>query len=336
MKVLITGSSGLIGRWVADRLKMEGCQVIGLDKAPPPAMSNLDESIQVDILNQAALLSAVRQTAPDALIHLAARIDLNETRKLNGYAANIEGVRNVIESVRQTPTIRRFISTSSQLVCRVGYVPQSETDYCPNTLYGQSKVLTEQITRERDGGGKEWCLVRPTTVWGPYMGVHYQGLLKLIQNGRYFHCGHSPLNKSYSFVGNIAYQYWKLLAAPATAIHGKTFYLADYEPLSLRAYTNALAKELGAPLIPTVPLPFARFLAVVGDVFNAVGWRSFPFNNFRLNNILTEYQFDLSPTRAVCGELPYGFEDGIGATVKWFLGANECRSKPNSTSVKIT
>jgi len=318
MKVLITGSSGLIGRWVVERLKKEGHQTIGLDKNSS-LVPNIDEQVTCDILDQSALVAEVRRVAPDALIHLAARIDLNETRNLNGYAVNIDGVRNVIRAVTQTPSIHRAIYTSSQLVCRVGYVPASDTEYCPNTLYGQSKVMTEKIVREEDGGGAEWCLVRPTTVWGPHMSLHYQNMLRLIRKGKYFHCGRGKLYKSYAYAGNIAYQYARLLTAQAAAIHRKTFYLADYQPLSLREYTNGLACEMGAPKISTLPIGIARILALAGDAINACGFKSFPFNSFRLNNILTEYVFDLASTEAACGSLPFTQEDGIKATAKWFL-----------------
>jgi GlcNAc-P-P-Und epimerase len=318
MKVLITGSSGLIGRWVAKQLKKEGHYTIGLDKNPSLA-SNIDEQIICDILDQPALIGEIHQFAPDALIHLAARIDLNETGDLKGYAANIDGVRNVIRAVKQTPSIHRAIYTSSQLVCRVGHIPASDVEYCPNTLYGQSKVITEKIVREEDGGGVEWCLVRPTTVWGPQMGSHYQNMLQLIRKGKYFHCGKSKLYKSYAYAGNIAYQYVRLLTAQAAAIQCKTFYLADYQPLSLREYIDNLASEMGATRIPTLPIRLARIIAFVGDVLNACKIKSFPFNSFRLNNILTEYMFDLTSTEAVCGPLPFTYEDGVKATAKWFL-----------------
>ena len=321
-RILITGSSGLIGRWVVELLKKEGFETIGLDKAPFPVETNAGKHIICDILDRPTLISEVRRVSPDALIHLAARIDLNETRNLNGYAANIDGVRNVIEAVRQTPTIRRAIYTSSQLVCRVGYVPVSDTEYCPNTLYGQSKVLTETIVREENGGGAEWCITRPTTVWGPHMSDHYCRLLRLIRKGRYFHCGQAMLFKSYSYAGNIAHQYWKVLTAPSNEMHQRTFYFADYSPLSLREYTNSLAKELNAPRIPTLPLVCAKTLAVMGDILNRMGWKSFPFNRFRLRNILTEYQFDLSATERVCGDLPYCFQDGVKATSDWFMKQN--------------
>ena len=323
MKVLITGSSGLIGRWVVDRLKKEGHQVIGLDKATPPSPTSMDEYIVCDILDRSALISETQRISPDALVHLAARIDLNETKNLSGYAANIDGVHNVIEAVRQTPTIRRAIYTSSQLVCRIGYVPSSDTEYCLNTLYGQSKVLTEKIVRENNGGGVNWCITRPTTVWGPYMSPHYQMMLRLIKKGLYFHCGKGKLYKSYAYAGNIAHQYVRLLTTEVEKMHRKTFYLADYQPLSLRDYADGLAREMEAPKIRTVTLMVARFLAITGDILNTCGIRRFPFNSFRLNNILTEYTFDLSSTEAACGPVPFTHEHGIKETAKWFLSLDK-------------
>jgi GlcNAc-P-P-Und epimerase len=326
-KIVVTGSSGFIGRWVVEQLKKDGHRVIGLDKVKPAVSINLDENIECNILDRDLLIAEIRRSAPDSLIHLAARIDLNEKKHIRGYADNIEGVRNVIEAVRQTPSIRRALYTSSQLVCAVGYIPKSDTDYCPDTLYGKSKVLTETLVREEDGGGVEWCLVRPTTVWGPYMNRHYQNMLKYIQKGRYFHVGQGRLFKSYGYAGNTAYQYAQLLKAEREQIHRKTLYMADYHPLSLRDYTDTLACELGAPKIPSMPLSAARLLAHAGNVLNKCGLERFPFNTFRLNNILTEYVFDMAEMEKVCGLLPYTQEQGIAQTAQWYL--NEQRQANN-------
>jgi len=334
-RVLVTGSSGFIGGWLVDELKQHGHEVVGLDKVLPTRPLAMDNSIVCDICDKPALLDAMRRAKPNAVIHLAARTDLDETRHLEGYAANIDGVRNLVEAVAQTPSVKRAIYTSSQLVCRVGYVPKSDEDYCPNTLYGKSKVLTEIITRDADGGGVPWCLARPTTVWGPYMSPHYQSLLRFISTGRYFHCGRSDLFKSYIYAGNIAHQYRLLLEANPSAVHRQTFYMSDYEPLSLRAYTNALARELGAKPVPTMPLATAKALAAVGDLVNACGFKRFPFNSFRLHNILTEHIFDLSKTQAVCGPLPFTQEQGIRETARWYLAkqtaAPEAAHAPRTT-----
>lgn len=319
MKILITGSSGLIGRWVTSQLSADGHTVVGLDVIEQTgAFGKVDYFIQCNILDRDALVDGVRASAPDVLIHLAARVDLEERNSLAGYAANMDGVKNIIDAVRATPSIVRAIYTSSQLVCRVGYMPQSDTDYCPSTLYGESKVRTERIVRDEDGGGVVWCLVRPTTVWGPHMSPHYQKVLKLIKRRLFFHSGSAPLHKSYAYAGNIAYQYRQLVSASSSAISGKTLFLCDYEPISLRRYADELARELGASKIPTLPVPFARLLAGAGDALNVVGIRKFPFNSFRLNNILTEYVFNTDEIESVCGPLPYSFEEGVHATVQWF------------------
>jgi GlcNAc-P-P-Und epimerase len=312
MKVLVTGSSGFIGQALVRRLKAAGCDVAGLDRGPGPATNHV-----CDILDAARLSEMVQGFSPDAVVHLAARIDLDEKTSLAGYAANIEGVQNLIAAIRLTPSIKRAIWTSSQLVCRVGYLPRNDTDYQADTLYGQSKVRTEQLVRESDGAGREWCLTRPTTVWGPGMSAHYQRFLRMIQRGYYFHVGRGPLWKSYGYVENIAFQYQRLLEAPTEAIQRKTFYLADYEPIDLLAWGDAFQRAFGSRPIPHMPLALAKTLAYCGDGVNALGVQKFPFNSFRLNNVLTQYQFDLKPTEAVCGPLPFSIEQGVAATAAW-------------------
>jgi nucleoside-diphosphate-sugar epimerase len=312
MKVLVTGSSGFIGQALVRRLRLAGHEVAGLDRGAGATTDHV-----CDILDANRLDDAVTGFSPDAVVHLAARIDLDEKTDLAGYTTNIEGVQNLVAAVRRTPSIKRAIWTSSQLVCRVGYVPRDDTDYTADTLYGRSKVRTEQIVRAEDGAGREWCLTRPTTVWGPGMSAHYQRFLRMIQRGYYFHVGNSPLWKSYSYIGNIAFQYLRLLEAPADLIHRKTFYLADYEPIDLLAWSDAFQRAFQSRPIPHLPLGLAKMLAYGGDAVNAAGLSKFPFNSFRLNNVLTQYQFDLKPTAAVCGPLPYDMEQGVAETAAW-------------------
>ena len=317
MKILVTGSSGLIGRWVGKRLDAEGLVWAGVDLRPKLETQSSLGHYQMDLMDGKGLAEVFERFEPTHLIHLAARCDLNGTT-VEDYEVNRRGVEQLCELVKVTPSMERAIYTSSQLVCKVGYVPQTDSDYCPHTIYGQSKVATEEVTRRLDGGGVDWCLARPTTVWGPHMGEHYQSLLRHIKKGSYFHSGSGTLYKSYSYAENIAHQYFKLLTAPKEQIHQQVFYMADYEPLSLRDYANSLASEMDAKRPWTMPLPLARLVALGGDVLNKCGL-SFPYNSFRLNNIRTEYIFDMTKTESVCGPLPKSFEEGVRETVKWYL-----------------
>lgn len=321
MKVLITGSSGFIGSHLMERLLKSHHEVLGIDRHRPGDPAHEPFWQPCDVLEETRLIDLVHQAAAGAVIHLAARTDLAESRNISGYEANIAGVENVLAALEECASVSRVIFTSSQLVCRVGYRPLSPTDYCPETLYGQSKVLGERAVRQQDGGGRTWCIVRPTTVWGPGMNAHYRRFLVMVKNGRYRHVGRRACRKSWGYVGNIAYQYEKLLEAPAADIHRKVFYLADYEPIALRDWTDALQAELGAKPIKTVPEPAAWLVAKAGDLLNNLGFQDVPFNSFRLRNVLTETVLDLKQTEKVCGNLPYSMKEGIRETVCWF---NRC------------
>ena len=253
---------------------------------------------------------------PEAIAHLAAVTHIHGT-SLADYAPNVAGVESLLGAIAQNGQVQRVVCTSTQLVNRVGHRARADDDYDPATVYGESKVRTEQIWRQADGGGTTWCLVRPTTIWGPGMNPHYLRFFGMIRTGRYVHVGRDPVRKTYGFVGNTIHQYLRLLEAPAASMHRRTFYLGDYDPIDLRAWAEAFRAELGAPPIQTVPVPVARSVAAVGDAINAIGFDRFPFNSFRLNNVLTQSVVDLSATETVCGPLPYRLAEGIAQTAAW-------------------
>jgi nucleoside-diphosphate-sugar epimerase len=163
-----------------------------------------------------------------------------------------------------------------------------------------------------------WCLLRPTTIWGEGMSSHYQRFLGHLQAGRYFHLGNGPLFKSYGYVGNTVYQIMKFMNAESAQIHGKTFYLSDYERLSLTRWINQLAEALGTTRPRSVPVVVARILGVGGDILNWMGFKTFPLNSFRVRNILTEYTFDMTETERICGALPFTIDQGVSRMARWY------------------
>lgn len=318
MKVFITGSSGFIGRNLVKLLvSRKEYQVVGYDLVEYPDQDLRSFCVTGSILDIELLHSTISSFLPDVIVHLAARCDLGG-KNLNDYEANTIGVKNICEAASFSPNLQKIIFTSSQLVCRVGHVPKDFNSYCPNTIYGESKVLGEKIVKENDGGKVNWCITRPTTVWGPQMGSHYQSLLLHIYKGTYFHSGKAPLFKSYSYIGNIVHQYYQLIRTSNESIHRKTFYLADYEPLSLRSYINGLSCEMDVKEPKTIPLVICYVIAKTADILKVCGI-DIPYNTFRLKNIITEYIFDLSETKIICGKLPFTCQEGIKKTVQWFM-----------------
>jgi GlcNAc-P-P-Und epimerase len=317
-RVLVTGCCGFIGGHLMKSLANDNYESLGIDIRPPKSGAMLGWSFaQCDILDTTKLRSTVTDFAPEVVVHLAARTDI-DGENLADYSVNVEGTRNLVAAVAAAGTVRRVLFASSQLVCRVGYVPRSDTDYCPVNPYGESKVLSENIVRKNMSKTITWCLLRPTTIWGEGMSKHYQRFLGHLQAGRYFHLGKGPLFKSYGYIGNTVYQIMKFVNTESGKIHGRTFYLSDYEPLSLTTWINELAQALGTARPRSVPVAVARILGVGGDVVNWMGFKTFPLNSYRVRNILTEYKFDMAETERICGALPFTTDQGVSRTVLWF------------------
>jgi GlcNAc-P-P-Und epimerase len=329
MKVIVTGGSGFIGTNLVDRFLDKGWEVLNLDIAEPRNDAHLDAWRRVDILDRDSIIGNFSAYQPDAVLHMAARTDLDEKRDLKGYTANIEGVTNVIEAVRRTGSVEKTVFASTRLVCEIGYTPKSEVDYRPSTLYGESKVLGEKLVRRAGQSFGPWIIVRPTSIWGPWFDVPvpYKKFFQLIGQNRYVHPGRRNPRKSFGYVGNTVHQIEKIVEAPVHKVNGKTLYLCDYPPLYLRQWAEQIQKALGAKPIRTVPLSLLGAAAAVGDAVKVAGWREPPLTRFRLNNMITEMVYDTSDLESIVGPLPYSAKQGVATTVDWLRSQDSLPKK---------
>ena len=328
MKVLITGGSGFIGTNLVEFYLSQGIEVINLDIAAPSKPEHKGYWKQVGLLDKEHLQNEVYVFSPTHIFHLAARTDLDETRDINGYTANIQGVANLLAATKGLPNLERVIFASSLLVCKNGYQPRGETDYCPDTLYGESKVLTEKLVREVEDIPYSWVIVRPTSIWGPWFGPPYKTFFQVIAKGLYVRPGNICINQALGFVGNTVYQLHKLMEAPAEKVHRKVFYLADYPPTNIRNWADLIQKTMKAKKIRQVPVWILRIAAMLGDLAQLVGWKNPPLSSSRLNNLLTNSIYELDPI--VMGALPYTLEEGVQITVDWLYKNGEIPPPPQT------
>lgn len=310
MKILVTGSSGFVGAALLRALRDRGFDARGFSRSPRP------DSLQGDLLDPASIRAALADFAPVLIYNLAAQTDLKGA-PADGYRVNTEGVANLCDAAAASDAVRRIVWASSQLVNRPGRAVAGDEDYDPVGDYGESKAEGERLVRARDGGGREWVIFRSTTIWGPGMSEHYAAVLRHIRRGRYFHFGRRKLYKSYSYIGNLVEQLVTLGTAPAAQVHGRTFYLADSEPIELREWHDLFAAAFGRR-IQTMPLFAARLAALGGDLAGLAGIR-FPITSRRLANLLTEYVHDVAPIEAIHGRTAIGNAEGVRRTAEWFL-----------------
>ena len=151
MKILVTGGSGFIGTSVVEALSREGNTILNYSLHAPLNSEQMQYWRAGDILDPEATAAVFREFQPDRVLHLAARAECDENTTVEtGYRVNTEGTRNILDAIRSTPSVERTIITSSQFVCAPGRLPKDDTDYFPETVYGQSKVITEKLTRAAD------------------------------------------------------------------------------------------------------------------------------------------------------------------------------------------
>ena len=315
-RVFITGGSGFIGTNLVQHFFDNNCVVQNFDSCLPrnPAHANL--WIRGDVCDLAGLSTAVIDFRPDIILHAAARTDL-DGHSPGDYAANTVGVKNMITAARQVPQLRRILFFSSMLVCKLGHIPRDETEYCPTTLYGESKATGERLVRDVRTADLPWVLTRPTSIWGPWFGAPYRNFFEAVRSGWFVLPQGCKSMRSYGYVENLVAQVDALIGASPEVVLGRTYYLADYEPLGLAKWANAVGAVWGRPAVRHVPLILLRTAAFCGDVAKNLGWTNPPLTSFRLKNILTSAVFDMSALARLCPILPVGVDEGVGLTVKW-------------------
>lgn len=314
MKILVTGSSGFIGTHLAELFQASGINFLNLDIATPKKTSQTAFWRNCNILDAINLAAVFREYQPSHVVHLAARAT-TEGKTLDDYPENTIGTKNVLEAIQETPGIQRVIITSSQHVRKPGSgIPQQDSDYVPHGPYGESKVITEQLTRSAKLSC-EWVIIRPTTIWGPYHPFLPSGLWRLMRKGLYFHPKNDPVIRSYGYVKNTAWLILKLLEAPTALVNQHTFYTGD-QPIKQIQWIDSFSSALAGHPAIKIPKNTIHLLARVGDFLNQFGI-SFPMNSDRFFNLTTTNPVPIDAAINQLGQQPYTLEQGITETVAW-------------------
>lgn len=155
--VLVTGSSGLLGYPVAQRLARR-FTVMGFDRAGPPHPPPAVECVTVDLTSDESVRAALSElgdrhgTRIASVVHLAAYYDFSGAPSRKYDEITIGGTERLLKHLQQFE-VGQFIFSSTMLV----HAPNphgkidEESAVAPTWPYPESKVRTEQIIREKRG-----------------------------------------------------------------------------------------------------------------------------------------------------------------------------------------
>lgn len=170
MRVVVTGSAGLVGGAVCLRLTVLGHEVVGVDIAP--SRGNAKDQVGVDLLDWPSWLELMLRVRPEAVVHTAGWLTpAVEATPSRGLAINYQGTVHVLEAARLTET-RRVVFCSSSTVydhARVVDRPIREDDpIFPRSLYATTKIAGEYTgLNYARRYGFEFVALRLAAVYGP-------------------------------------------------------------------------------------------------------------------------------------------------------------------------
>jgi dTDP-4-dehydrorhamnose reductase len=165
MRILVTGSNGLLGQKLTELLEKEGSVEMIATAARPAALPVNSGKFQLlDIKDPDAVDSVIDQYKPDVIINTAAmtQVDQCENQREACWKTNVDAVRNLVNASRRNGCHLVHVSTDfifdgTQEMLDETAVPK------PVNFYGESKLAGEQVIIESD---ISWCIIRTVLVFG--------------------------------------------------------------------------------------------------------------------------------------------------------------------------
>ena len=167
MKILLTGSNGLLGqKLVALIAKASGFELVatsrGQNRLPADELDYHYQSL--DVTDKSQVMELISAHRPDAIIHTAAmtNVDQCETEQERCHTLNVEAVSHMIEAARATGAFLLHLSTDFIFDGSYGPLDEEATPN-PISVYGQSKLDAEKLLIDSD---IDWAIARTVLVYG--------------------------------------------------------------------------------------------------------------------------------------------------------------------------
>jgi CDP-glucose 4,6-dehydratase len=119
---LITGATGLLGGWLAERLVGSDASVVCLVRDWVPrslllsgATANRVTIVRGDVRDQALLERVLGEYEIDTVMHLAAQsiVPIANRNPVSTFETNIAGTWSMLEACRRSPTVKQIVHASS-------------------------------------------------------------------------------------------------------------------------------------------------------------------------------------------------------------------------------
>ncbi|OQX06975.1 MAG: protein CapI [Thiothrix lacustris] len=331
MKVLITGSAGFIGFFLAQALLARGDEVVGIDNLndyydPALKQARLAELsrfaqahdalgrytfVRLDMADREGMAHLFREHGFDMVVNLGAQAGVRYSiDNPHSYVdSNLVGFVNVLEGCRQSQ-VKHLVYASSSSVYGMNvqqpFSVEDRVDY-PISLYAATKKSNELMAHTYSHlFGIPTTGLRFFTVYGPWgrPDMAYFKFTKAILAGEPIDVyNHGVMQRDFTYIDDIVEGVLRVMARiPVVQGNSLTNAQAPYQvynignnqPVTLRAFISAIEAACGKKAVEN-HLPMQP-----GDV---------PITYANIDGLMTDTGF--KPQTRI--------EDGIGRFVEWYL-----------------
>ncbi|MBD5242488.1 MAG: NAD-dependent epimerase/dehydratase family protein [Barnesiella sp.] len=288
MKLLITGGTGFLGRYIVPVLRKKyDITLCGItDK----------DDIQVDLAKEIPMLS----DSYDVIFHAAGKahiIPSTPEEVQSFYDINFQGTKNLCAALEKSGLPKSFIFVSTVAVygCDEGENIDESHPLNGATPYALSKIKAEQFL-------EEWCkknniilgIIRPSLIAGPNPPGNLGAMISGINTGKYLSIGGGKARKSILMLNDIP------ILIDLLRKKGGIYNVCDDNHPSFRELEKCISYQLGGKRIISIPYWLANLCAKVGDILGSKA----PINTFKLSKITKSLTFSNRKAKEELGWQP--------------------------------
>ncbi|RSD29867.1 UDP-glucose 4-epimerase family protein [Vibrio pectenicida] len=263
MKVVITGATGFVGKYLLQSLPDRYLPVI-LGRSKPVGFQGkyYEYDLHDEVITTSAFVNA------EVVIHTAARVhamnDTSESKYSLYKESNVDSTIRLAEHAFKNG-VKRFIFISSIKVNGESTQPCAPFSVFDNRLpeddYGRSKSEAEvELLKLAEATGLEVVIIRPTLVYGPGVKANFSALLKLVERGIPLPFGCIKHNKrSFVSVRNLVDLIFTCIEHPRAV--NQVFLVSDGKDLSTLEMVRLMGQSMGKR-VWQVPVPIWLFTLV--------------------------------------------------------------------------
>lgn len=275
MRVLVTGASGFVGKWLVKELMNRGHEVIAAVRKHNPFLKCVKQ-VNFELLNYEDVKSMLILSKPDVIVHLAAQSMVKKAweNPSETIQVNVIGTFNLVQAVKDVVPYTKLITVGSSEeygLTAKSKMKLTEEDNClPQNPYAISKLAAGQLAIQlAKKEGLNVIHLRPFNHFGPgqregFVVSDFASQLARLEKskGSTIFVGNLSVQRDFTDVRDVVDAYVKIIEKEVpTGIYN----ISSDKAIQVSEILNILVKNVRVPI--EVSIDSARFRPTEVPVF---------------------------------------------------------------------